>query len=46
MKIKMEKLGFIEGWLSAIINVFLFAAKLWVGMITGSVAIIADDGSL
>jgi len=42
MKIKKEKLGFIEGWLSAIINVFLFGAKLWVGMITGSVAIIAD----
>jgi len=42
MKIKKEKLGFIEGWLSAVINVFLFVAKLWVGMITGSVAIIAD----
>jgi cation diffusion facilitator family transporter len=42
MKIKKEKLGFIEGWLSAIINVLLFGAKLWVGMITGSVAIIAD----
>ena len=42
MKIQKEKLGFIEGWLSAIINVLLFGAKLWVGMITGSVAIIAD----
>ena len=42
MKLKKENLGFIEGWLSAAINIILFAAKLWVGILTGSVAIIAD----
>ena len=42
MKIQKEKLGYLEGWLSAIINVILFGAKLWVGIMTGSESIIAD----
>ncbi len=31
-----------EGWISIICNILLFAAKYWVGTITGSIAIIAD----
>ena len=37
-----NKLALIEGWLSIVVNVVLFALKYWVGMLTGSVAIIAD----
>ncbi len=32
----------IEGWLSLISNVFLFVLKYWVGILSGSVALIAD----
>jgi cation diffusion facilitator family transporter len=32
----------IEGWLSLISNVLLFILKYWVGIISGSVALIAD----
>ncbi len=39
---KTNKLALIEGWLSIVVNVVLFALKYWVGMLTGSVAIIAD----
>ena len=31
-----------EGWMSIFINILLFGFKLWVGYISGSVAIIAD----
>ena len=31
-----------EGWLSVVVNLFLFAIKLWAGIISGSVAIVAD----
>ncbi len=34
--------GYIEGWLSIIINTLLFILKYWAGIVTGSVAIIAD----
>jgi len=37
-----EKAQVIEGVLSVVINAVLFALKLWVGMITGSIALIAD----
>jgi len=37
-----RKLYFIEGWLSIIINLILFIAKLFTGLITNSIAIIAD----
>ncbi len=37
-----SKLAFIEGWLSIIVNVLLFVLKYWAGVVTGSVAIIAD----
>lgn len=42
MKIKKENLGYIEGWVSAIINTALFAIKLWVGILSHSIAMIAD----
>ncbi len=37
-----SKLSYIEGWLSIIINTILFGLKYWVGMISGSVAVMAD----
>jgi cation diffusion facilitator family transporter len=37
-----NKLAFTEGWLSIIVNVLLFILKYWAGVVTGSVAIIAD----
>ncbi|RLD31859.1 MAG: cation transporter [Bacteroidetes bacterium] len=36
------KLGIVEGWVSGVGNVILFVLKLWVGMLSGSVALIAD----
>ncbi|MDR1127119.1 MAG: cation diffusion facilitator family transporter [Treponema sp.] len=36
------KAGYIEGVVSIIINTALFAFKLWVGIITGSIALTAD----
>jgi len=36
------RLGLIEGWLSIIFNVLLFGLKYWAGIITGSIALIAD----
>jgi cation diffusion facilitator family transporter len=37
-----KNLGYIEGWVSIIINVLLFALKYWVGIVSGSIAILAD----
>ena len=31
-----------EGWLSIILNLFLFGLKYWAGVVTGSLALIAD----
>ena len=42
MNFKSQKLGYIEGWLSIIVNIFLFGLKYWAGVATGSIAIIAD----
>jgi len=42
MNLNNQKLGYIEGWLSAVINIVLFVFKLWVGMLSGSVAMVAD----
>jgi len=39
---KSQKAQVFEGILSIIVNAVLFAAKFWVGMITGSVALMAD----
>jgi|DewCreStandDraft_4_1066084.scaffolds.fasta_scaffold08925_7 cation diffusion facilitator family transporter len=37
-----QKISYIEGWTSVAINTILFGLKYWAGLITGSVAIIAD----
>jgi cation diffusion facilitator family transporter len=37
-----EKAQVFEGVLSVVVNAVLFAIKLWVGMVTGSIALIAD----
>lgn len=34
--------GYLEGWISIVLNTALFAVKFWVGTICGSVAMIAD----
>jgi len=35
-------LKYLEGWLSIVVNLFLFILKYWAGIVTGSIAIIAD----
>ncbi len=40
--IKPEKIGYIGGITGIIVNLFLFTAKYYVGVLTGSIAIIAD----
>jgi len=47
MKKKVKKrnpnfIAYLEGWLSIGINILLFALKYWAGVVSGSVAIIAD----
>ncbi len=37
-----SRLSYIEGWLSIVINTILFALKYWAGLISGSVAVMAD----
>ncbi len=37
-----SKLSIKAGWVSIIVNVLLFALKYWAGIVSGSVAIIAD----
>jgi len=37
-----QNLGSTEGWLSVFLNTFLFFLKYWVGMASGSVAMMAD----
>lgn len=39
---KTNKLAIREGWLSIVVNIILFGLKYWVGIMSGSVAIIAD----
>jgi len=42
MKKDANFLKYLEGWLSIIVNLFLFVLKYWAGVVTGSIAIIAD----
>lgn len=42
MNSQRTKLGYIEGWLSMVINILLFGLKYWAGIVSGSVALIAD----
>ncbi|MBE9510056.1 MAG: cation transporter [Bacteroidetes bacterium] len=39
---KNNLLAFSEGWISIGVNILLFGLKLWAGIVSGSVAIIAD----
>ncbi|MFH2142985.1 MAG: GNAT family N-acetyltransferase [Bacteroidota bacterium] len=41
-KTKAQKYGYLEGWVSLIVNSLLFVLKFWAGIVTGSVALIAD----
>lgn len=41
-RLENQKLAQTEGWVSIVFNLFLFALKYWAGIVTGSVAIIAD----
>jgi cation diffusion facilitator family transporter len=41
-KFQTNRLAVWEGWLSIVVNTLLFGLKYWVGMATGSIAIIAD----
>jgi cation diffusion facilitator family transporter len=41
-KNKQAYYGYLEGWISIVINVCLFVIKYWAGIVSGSVAIIAD----
>jgi len=34
--------GIKEGWISGIANIILFALKLWAGIVSGSIALVAD----
>jgi len=36
------KAGYVEGTVSIIVNSLLFAAKMWAGIVTGSIALMAD----
>jgi cation diffusion facilitator family transporter len=42
VKTNSKTLSYREGWLSIIINILLFGLKYWAGIVTGSIAIIAD----
>lgn len=42
MKKETDFLKYLEGWLSIFVNLFLFILKYWAGIVTGSIAIIAD----
>lgn len=42
MKQRNRKLAYMEGSVSMVLNVLLFGLKYWAGLVTGSVAIIAD----
>lgn len=39
---RREKLGYLEGFVSILINILLFILKYWAGIVSGSIALIAD----
>jgi cation diffusion facilitator family transporter len=41
-KEKTYRLGITEGWISGVGNIILFGLKIWAGLVSGSVALIAD----
>lgn len=42
MENKKPNYTLIEGWISIVVNTLLFALKYWAGIVTGSIALIAD----
>ncbi|MEI6633162.1 MAG: cation diffusion facilitator family transporter [Chlamydiota bacterium] len=42
MSMARQSWGYLEGWISIVLNTALFAVKLWVGTACGSIAMIAD----
>ncbi len=42
MKLTDEKLGYVEGWASIVVNTLLFGLKFWAGTAIGSVSMVAD----
>ena len=42
MRMSFKTLGYVEGWLSVVINTTLFGFKFWAGTRFGSVAMVAD----
>jgi cation diffusion facilitator family transporter len=40
--ISKQKYGYLEGWVSIVLNTFLFAVKFWAGRRVGSVSMVAD----
>jgi cation diffusion facilitator family transporter len=42
MPASKQKLGYLEGWLSIVLNTLLFGVKYWAGARSGSVAMVAD----
>ena len=43
MSVSKQKYGYLEGWLSIILNTLLFGVKYWVGGRIGSVSMVADS---
>ena len=41
-KFYRNKIGIFQGWVSASVNLLLFIFKLFIGLITGAVSLIAD----
>lgn len=42
MKNNQSKYAYFEGWISISINILLFALKYWAGIVSNSIAIVAD----
>jgi cation diffusion facilitator family transporter len=42
VKASKQKLGYLEGWVSIVLNTLLFGVKYWSGSRIGSVAMVAD----
>ena len=40
---KNKNLAYSEGWVSIVLNIFLFAVKYYAGIMSGSIALIADS---
>ena len=42
MPVSKQRLGYLEGWLSIVLNTLLFGVKYWAGLRIGSVSMVAD----